>query len=105
MLGRYRVYLALATAVAVGCSSSEGPKTSSGKGGAGGEGGSTSSSSAATSSSGGGSGGSGGTPACPSGEGIALAASELSFGEGNSGEWKAVGKNIDGLVSTASSKD
>jgi hypothetical protein len=39
------------------------------------------------------------------GEGTVLAATELFFGEGNSGEWKSVGFNIDNLVSTASSKD
>lgn len=34
-----------------------------------------------------------------------LAADHLYFGEGNSGEWKQYGFNIDGLVSTATSMD
>jgi hypothetical protein len=42
---------------------------------------------------------------CLNDEGVVLAVSDLSFGEGNSGEWKNVGFNIDGLVSTAQSKD
>jgi len=39
------------------------------------------------------------------GEGILLAGTKLTFGEGNSGQWKKVGINLDGLVSTAASKD
>jgi len=41
----------------------------------------------------------------PPEEGIVLAVSELYFGEGNSGEWKSFGYNLDGLVSTSTSKD
>lgn len=61
-----------------------------------------SSSSSSSSSSGG---GEGGGAACPSNEGVVLAVQELYFGEGNSGEWKKVGYNLDGLESTAQSKD
>jgi hypothetical protein len=39
------------------------------------------------------------------GEGTVLAGTKLVFGEGNSGQWKSVGFNLDGLVSTAASKD
>jgi hypothetical protein len=104
MLERYRVQFALAlvTTVAVACSGGANTEGTGGKGGAGGEGGSTSSSSGSGGA--GGEGGEGGAPTCM-GEGTVLAATELFFGEGNSGEWKAVGFNIDGLVSTASSKD
>jgi len=42
---------------------------------------------------------------CMTTDGITLAANKLLFGEGNSGEWKKFGFNIDGLVSTGSSKD
>jgi hypothetical protein len=62
----------------------------------------SSSSSSSSSSSGG---GEGGAPACPTNEGVVLAVQELYFGEGNSGEWKKVGYNLDGLTSTAQSKD
>lgn len=104
MLGNYRIQYALAfmTAVAVGCADSANTEDSGGKDGSGGQGGSTSSSSVASGT--GGAGGSGGGPTCM-GEGTVLAATELFFGEGNSGEWKTVGINIDGLVSTAASKD
>ena len=39
------------------------------------------------------------------GEGTVFAATKLVFGEGNNGQWKKVGLNLDGLVSTAGSKD
>ncbi len=108
MLGSDRVLcaLALATTVAVGC----GGENTNGTGGSAGEGGTTSSSSSSASTGGTGGGGAGGGGAggaltCPSGEGTVLAVSQLSMGEGDSGEWKSVGYDIDGLVSTATSKD
>lgn len=106
MLGNNRVHwvLALVTTAAVACGGGASTETSGGSKGSGGQGGSSSSSSSSSSGSGGGSSSSGGLT-CPAGEGTALAATQLSFGEGNSGEWKAVGYNLDGLVSIASSKD
>jgi hypothetical protein len=89
------------TTVAVACGDDANTDATSGTAGMGG---STSSSSAASSSGSGGEGGTGGAPSCM-GEGTVLAATELFFGEGNSGQWKAFGFNIDGLVSTATSKD
>jgi hypothetical protein len=77
--------------------------SSSGTGGSGGQGGSSSSMSASSSSSG--TGGNGGGASCPSMEGKVLAVRELFFGEGNSGEWKKVGFNLDDKVSTGVSKD
>jgi len=44
-------------------------------------------------------------PSCPTHEGTVLAVKQLYFGDGNSGEWKKFGFNIDGLVSTGVSKD
>jgi hypothetical protein len=89
------------TMVAVACGDSA---NTEGTGGTAGMGGSTSSSTSASSSGSGGEGGTGGAPTCM-GEGTVLAATELFFGEGNSGQWKSVGFNVDGLVSTATSKD
>lgn len=69
---------------------------------------SSSSSTTSSSSSGGGEGGMGGQgggEACPTNEGLVLAVSELYFGEGNSGEWKAFGYDLDGKASTGNSKD
>lgn len=110
MLGSMRVQIALALAtlvaagwVAVGCSDGEATTGGGGKGGAGGEGSSSSSSTASSSGSGGG--GAGGAPVCPPEDDTVLAATELFFGEGNSGEWKAFGYNLDNLESVASSKD
>jgi hypothetical protein len=42
---------------------------------------------------------------CPPGEATTFALTKLDFGPGNSGEWKKVGMNVDGLVSTAASTD
>lgn len=106
MLGSYRVQLAFAlvTAVAVGCGGGASTENSSGNDATTGQGGSTSSSSAASSGSGG-SGTGGSAPTCAPEDHTVLAATELFFGEGNSGQWKKFGYNIDGLVSTAASKD
>src|SRR5688572_23585261 len=105
MLGSYRVQFALAlvTTVAVGCGDDANTEGSGGKDASSVQGSSTSSSSSG-SGGGGASSGSGGAPTCMD-EGTMLAATELYFGEGDSGEWKTVGVNIDGLVSTSSSKD
>jgi hypothetical protein len=106
MLGSKRVYLALAllTTVAWGCgddanTDGSGGKdaTTSGQGGMG-----TTSTASGT---GGAGGGVGGAPTCAPEDNTVLAATELFFGEGNSGEWKKVGVNIDNLVSTAASTD
>jgi hypothetical protein len=100
---RVNFALALVTTVAVGCG---GGGDTGGSGGSGGHGGSTSSASVASSSSSSdaASSSSGGLT-CMSGEGVVLAGTKLSFGEGNSGQWKKVGFNLDGLVSTGASKD
>lgn len=66
---------------------------------------SSGSSSSSSSSSSGGGGEGGGPMDCPTNEGVVLAVQELYFGEGNSGEWKKVGYDLDGLTSTAQSKD
>ena len=107
MLRRDGVYLALAlaTTAAVGCG---GGGDSVGTGGSGGHGGSTSSvssTSSGSSSSGEGTSSSTGGLTCTSGEGVVLAGTKLFFGEGNNGQWKKFGFNIDGLVSNAASKD
>jgi hypothetical protein len=96
--------LALVTTVAVGCGGGGDPV---GSGGSDGRGGSTSTSSVASSSGAGGEGtsSSSGGLTCTTGEGTVLAGTKLSFGDGNSGQWKKVGFNIDGLVSTAASQD
>ena len=106
MLGSKRVQFALAivTTVAVGCSGGENTETTGGKGGAGGQGGETSSSTGGAGGMGG-DGGSAGAPVCPPEDDTVLAATQLFFGEGNSGEWKSFGFNLDGLESTATSKD
>jgi hypothetical protein len=71
----------------------------------GGQGGSTASSSSSASSTAS-SGGAGGTEwTCEAGEGTTLALTRLNFGPGNSGEWKKIGLNVDGKVSTADSTD
>ena len=57
---------------------------------------STSSSSSSSSS---------GQALCPTQDGPVLSVKELYFGEGNSGEWKQVGFNLDGKESTGTSKD
>jgi len=107
MLKRQRLYWALpfVTALAVACGDGgSSTDTTGGAGGKGGQGGSTTSSGSTGGAGGmGGAGGSG--PECPSNEGTILAANQLIFGEGNSGEWKSVGFDLDGLTSTAASKD
>lgn len=106
MLGTNRFYsaLALMTTVAVGCG---GEASNVGVGGAGGTSSSMSSSSSGTGGAGGtgGEGGTGGGVTCPPEEATVFAVRELFFGEGNSGEWKKFGFNIDGKVSTGNSND
>lgn len=107
MLGSDRIYLALSllSTVVVGCG---GGTDTAGTGGSGGLAASTSvsvsSSSSSVSSSDASSSSTGGLTCAP-GEGKAFAVTKLSFGEGTSGEWKKVGLNLDGLVSTGASKD
>lgn len=107
MLGSDRVQFALAlvTTVAVGCGGGGDPVGTGGSGGSGGQGTSTSSSSASSSSSSASSSSSTGGLTCTMGESTVLAGTKLSFGEGNSGQWKKFGFNIDGLVSIAASND
>jgi len=108
MLGSGRVFVALAltTIVAVGCGGGEGENVGvGGTGGTGGTGGEGGSSSSMSSSSAGGAGGAGGEAACPSMEGTVFAVRELFFGEGNSGEWKKFGFDLDGKVSTGQSNE
>ena len=92
--------LALMITAAAGCGGGE---DTVGTGGSDGRGGSTSSS-VASSSTGDATSSSTGGLTC-SGESTVLAGTKLFFGEGNSGQWKKVGFNIDNLVSTAASKD
>jgi hypothetical protein len=105
MLGADRLYgtLALVALVAVACGGDAEP-TGTG-GGSSGDGGSTSSGNGGGGSDGTGGDGSGAGLDCPSGEGTTLALTKLQFGEGNNGEWKKVGFNLDGLVSTSASTD
>ncbi|MRG96997.1 hypothetical protein GF068_34490 [Polyangium spumosum] len=94
------------TAAAVGCGGGVDSDNTGGRGGSGGAGGSTSSSSSSGSGGEGGDGGGGGAVAsCPTKEGTVFAVRELFFGEGNSGEWKKFGFNVDGQVSTGLSSD
>src|SRR5215510_1795150 len=105
MLGTHRVYgaVVLVTAAVATAASCGGDSETKGTGG-GGQGGSTSSSTAASSSSSSSSTGSGGGTCGPT-EGTTLAITKLYFGEGNNGQWKSFGFNIDGLVSDATSTD
>jgi hypothetical protein len=107
MLRSDRVYLALTlvTTAALGCGGGGG---TTGTGGAGGQGGGTSSVSATSSATSTGdttSSTSTGAPMCMPGEGTAFAGTKLIFGEGNSGQWKKVGFDLDGLTSTGLSTD
>lgn len=106
MLGRKRFYCALAfvTTVALGCGDSANTDTT-GKGTTSGGSSSSSSSSSGGEGGGGGGGGAGGGLTCPKDEATVLAASELFFGEGTNGQWKAFGHNLDAKESTAASKD
>lgn len=47
----------------------------------------------------------GGAAPCPSKMGTTLALTKIDLGPGNNGQWKKIGLNIDGLVSTAASTD
>jgi hypothetical protein len=116
MLGIDRVSLAFALVTALGVGAAGAAGCSGGgetaaTGGTGGTGGSTSSSSTASSSSSasssstGGPGRSWGVPSCPVKTPKVFAVNKLYFGDGNSGEWKKFGFNIDGLTSTGASKD
>jgi hypothetical protein len=106
MLGSYRIGLAfvLATVVGIGCG---GGSESAGGGGHGGTTttSSTTSTTSTTTSSTTTSSSTGGAPACPTHEGTVFAASKLYFGEGYNGQWKKMGFNVDGKVSTANSTD
>ncbi|MDC3955216.1 hypothetical protein KEG38_15230 [Polyangium jinanense] len=109
MLGNHRVSLALAlvttvATLAVGCGSEGDNVRPDGTGGSGGTGGMGGSSSSMSSSSSGG-GGAGGGAVCPTHEGPVFAVKELFFGEGNSGEWKSFGFNLDDKESTGNSTD
>jgi hypothetical protein len=103
MLGSDRLYLAFAlvTAVAVGCGGGGETMSTSSSGGQGGGTSSSSTSSSTTTTTT----GEGGGASCPTMEGTVFAVKKLYFGEGTSGEWKKVGFNLDGKVSTGVSKD
>lgn len=112
MLGSARVQCALAIAIAAalgvgsaagGCGGDTATESTGGKTTSTGDGGSSSATTAGAGGAGGDT-GAGGAPMCMN-EGTALAAQMLYFGDGNSGQWKTVGLDIDGLESTASSKD
>jgi hypothetical protein len=109
MLGTKHVLFALSllTAAAIGCGGGGNTTGTTGTGGStgtGGHGGDTTSSTTTTTGTGGDM-GTGGALTCLPGEGVTLAGTKLYFGEGNSGQWKQVGFNLDGLVSTSGSKD
>lgn len=107
MLGSDRILFALAltTTMALGCGGDSNQSTGGGGTGGstttssteGGTGGTTSSSSSSSSV--------GGAITCDNGEATVLGVSNLSFGEGQSGQWKKVGYNIDGLTSNAFATD
>lgn len=101
-IGRVSGALALMAAAAAmpGCGSDDDNPA-----GPAGPGGSSSSSSSASTGASGGQGGEGGSLTCPAEEGTTLALTKIDFGPGNSGQWKKVGLNIDGLTSTGSSTD
>lgn len=109
MLKHDRLCLAFALAttvvvgsIAAGCGSDgDATKTSTSSSGAGGEGGGSTASSSSSS----GAGGEAGAVACPTNEGIVMTVKELYFGEGNSGEWKSFGYDLDGKESTGTSND
>lgn len=50
-------------------------------------------------------GGSGGGVPCLENEGTVFALTQLTFGEGQNGQWKEIGRNLDGLVSDENSTD
>jgi hypothetical protein len=108
MRGTDRFYLALAlgTTVAVACGG--GVQTTTGSGGSGGQGGNTASASSASSSSSVASSSSSASSSsgvvCPPTSTV-LAITQLYFGDGDNGQWKAYGFNLDGKVSTAASTD
>jgi hypothetical protein len=105
-LGRFCGLVALlctAAAAAAGCGDDD--ATPSGQGGAASSSSTTTSSATTSTSSSGGGGAGGEEPPCEPTEGVTLALTKLYWGEGNSGQWKKVGKNVDDLVSDASSTD
>jgi len=113
MLGNARIFYGaltlmttLAVGSAVGCGDG-GSDTTGGSGGTGGQGGSSTSSTGGSGGAGGsgGSGGSGGATTCEPTDYRVFAVDELFFGEGNSGEWKKFGFNLDDKVSTGLSTD
>jgi hypothetical protein len=107
MLRSDRVYLALAlvTAVATAATATTGGCGGGGKvsEGTGGKAGSTSSTSSTTGTGGTGGGTGGGDSGVPCAPPTVLAVNTLDLGAGTSGQWKTLGFNLDGLVSTATS--
>jgi len=103
-IGRLSWALAIAGAavVAVSCGSSG---DTMGTGGSGGSGGATVSSSSEASGSRGPSSSAGGGMDCPATMGTAMAISKLTFGQGDSGQWKTFGFDLDGKKSTEKSTD
>src|SRR6185312_3714582 len=107
MLNRHRIYFALGLASMVGAAAPAACGGSSQSPALGGQGGSTTSSSSTggttTSSTTTTSTTTTTTLACPSMMGTAFAVSQLAFGDGNNGEWKSLGFNIDGQSWTSTS--
>lgn len=107
MLKANRVLLAFGLAALVGGCDGAPQVTETGGGGSGtttsadGGGGASSTTTSTTTSEG----GAGGGLTCDSDEATVLAVSQLALGEGDNGEWKSVGFNLDGLESTAASTD
>lgn len=100
MRERDRLYsaLALVTTVALGCGGGTHTTGSGGQGGSASNASSTTSSSSGSSSSSSSS-GTGGM-ACPPGDSTVFALTKLDWGEGNAGQWKSVGFNLDGIDTT-----
>lgn len=98
MLKSHWIYLALGLATAVGATQACGgsDNTTMGAGGHGGGTSSSSTSSTSTSSSSSSTTSSSSGMTCPPKMGTTLAVTTLSFGDGNNGEWKKLGFDIDG---------
>lgn len=92
--------LVAAGVVAVGCGGDDSPSSDVGQGGH-----SSTTTTTTTTTTTSDTGGAGGGYVCPPGSGTTLALTKLTFGVGTSGQWKKVGLDLDGLVSTAASTD
>lgn len=93
------------TGATAGAGGAAGTSGTSGSAGVAGSGGSGASAGTGGNAGVGGTGGSGGMPTCDPSQSPVFALSSVNWGDGNSGEWKHVGFNIDGLFSTGTSTD